>query len=138
MSVVIVPASVVTNAGAQVTFQAQATSSEPYAFQWSKDSAALTNATNAVLVLDNVQTNHTGQYRVVVNNAVSAATNSASLTVVTSPVITVQPLSQSRYRGSNVTFSVTVSSLAAVTYQWQKDGAALTNGGRMSGVTGAA
>ena len=137
MSVAIVPASVVTNAGAPVTFAAQITGSAPYALQWSKDGTALTDATNAALVLDNVQTNYSGQYQVVANNAVSAATNSASLTVVTPPVITVQPVSQAGYRGSNVTFSVTVSSQGVVAYQWQKDGAALTNGGRMSGVTGA-
>jgi hypothetical protein len=55
---------------------------------------------------------------------------------VTAPSITSQPSSVTSPPGATVTFSVvTINGLATVTYQWQKNGVNLSNGGVVSGAT---
>jgi hypothetical protein len=79
--------------GTTATFWVAATNSEPLAYRWQKFVAAnwsdLTDRTNATLVLTNVQTSDTGDYRVAVTDA-TGTTNSdvARLTVMVPPVIT--------------------------------------------------
>ena len=51
------------------------------------------------------------------------------------PEITGQPLSQTVYGGQDVTLSVAVSGSAPFSYQWQKDGANLQDGGNVVGST---
>ncbi|WP_162927078.1 beta strand repeat-containing protein [Flavobacterium psychrotrophum] len=59
--------------------------------------------------------------------------------IIPAPEITGQPLSQAVCPADTATFSVTVSSVSSGTetntYQWEKNGIALTNGGRISGAT---
>ena len=51
------------------------------------------------------------------------------------PAITVQPQSQTNYAGATVTFLVSATSLSPLSYQWQKNGTNLVNGGNISGAT---
>ncbi len=51
-------------------------------------------------------------------------------------VITQQPLNQTNIAGMTAMFTVGATSLNPLTYQWQKNGTNLTNGGRISGATG--
>ena len=51
------------------------------------------------------------------------------------PVITVQPQSQTNNAGATVTFFVSALSPNPLSYQWQKDGTNLANGGNISGAT---
>ena len=46
---------------------------------------------------------------------------------------TQQPVSQTACAGSSVQFSVAYSDVATLTYQWQKNGSLLSNGGNISG-----
>lgn len=64
-------------------------------------------------------------------NAQGFITLNVSLTPA--PVITVQPVSQTLPLGGTLALSVTASNAAA--YQWRKDGANLTTGGRVTGAT---
>ncbi len=58
-------------------------------------------------------------------------------TVPDMPVITQHPTNQSVPEGSTVTFSVEATGQAPLSYQWYKGGVGMTNGGRISGATGA-
>ena len=50
--------------------------------------------------------------------------------------MTVHPVDQTNIvPGSNVSFSVTATGTAPLSYQWQKDGVNLTDGGRITGAT---
>ena len=51
------------------------------------------------------------------------------------PVIIVQPQSQTNNAGATVIFSVSATSLMPMSYQWQKNGTNLLNGGNLSGAT---
>ena len=62
--------------------------------------------------------------------------NDASLEgEVLGPEIAVQPESQTVQAGAAVTFSVTASGAAPLTYQWRKNSAALANSSHVTGVT---
>src|SRR5207249_5375904 len=70
------------------------------------------------------------QFTVVVSNAVGSVTsNAAALTVNSAPVaptITTQPASQTVTAGQTATFTAAATGTAPRTYQWQKNGAAIS------------
>jgi hypothetical protein len=51
------------------------------------------------------------------------------------PTLTTLPVSETVLQGSNVTFAVVAVSSDPLTYQWQKNGTDLVNGGSISGAT---
>jgi hypothetical protein len=83
-----------------------------------------------------VQTNHSGNYTVIVTNFGGSATSSvATLTVQTSPVILVQPTpaNQGITVGSTATYSVTAIGMVPLSYHWQLNGTNLVDGTRNNG-----
>lgn len=60
---------------------------------------------------------------------------SISNTVVQPPMLVAAPISQVNYTDAGVSFNVKASGSEPLTYLWQKDGVALTNGSRISGAT---
>ncbi len=63
------------------------------------------------------------------NNGISAF----SAVIFFPPAIQNQPQSQTNTSGSNATCSVTATGTAPLSYRWQKNGTALTDGGNISG-----
>jgi lysophospholipase L1-like esterase len=61
--------------GSALTFSALATGTSPLRYQWQKDGAPLTGATNSALSLTNIQSGNAGLYNVIVTNAFGAATS---------------------------------------------------------------
>ncbi len=121
------PAGLTTNAGSSVTFNVTASASPDPAYQWQFNGTNLGGATSTSFTLSNVQTNNTGDYTVVVSNAVGMVTSSppAHLTVSISSgpaTITVQPMSEIVVAGSNATFSVVADGTPPLTYQWRFNG----------------
>lgn len=129
------PTNQTVTAGGTATFTAAATGSPTPTFQWRKDGTAIVGATGTTLTLTNVAVSAAGTYSVVATNSVNTATSSnATLTVnaaATAPVITTQPTSQSAAVGGTATFTAAASGSPAPTYQWSKNGTAIT------GATGA-
>jgi hypothetical protein len=75
-----------------------------------------------VLSVLNVQTNHGGDYSVVVSNAYGTVTSAvAILTVVGPPLITLQPISQTAFLTATVEFSVEAANNPS-SYQWFHNG----------------
>ena len=114
----------------------------PLTYQWRKNNnpTFIAGATDSFLFFDSVQASDAGSYTVRVQNCAGSTTSSvAVLTVYVPPTIVVQPQTQTRLLGSNVTFmvriTITNSVTPPVTYQWYQDGEALTNDSRISGVT---
>ncbi|HEY2951833.1 MAG TPA: lamin tail domain-containing protein, partial [Verrucomicrobiae bacterium] len=109
--------------GQTVVFNVAADGPPPLFYQWSQNGGAILGATGSSLVLTNVQSAQAGNYTVVVfNDAGSAASAVAHLTVVRPPTILTQPVNQSVFPGSNGTFSVTASGNGILRYQWRFNG----------------
>ena len=78
------------------------------------------------LLLGAVQPAQAGSYAVVVTNAAGAVTSAvASLTVLVSPTVTIQPSNQTAVAGTSASFSVTATGTAPLGYQWTFDSAPL-------------
>jgi len=93
----------------------------------------LDNVTTYVVSGLNPNTNY--YYRVRAVNTAGISANSNTISTSPIPAITTQPSSQSVSAGANVTFTVAATGTPAPTYQWQKNGTNLSNGGNVSNVT---
>lgn len=101
---------------------------EPLEYQWLFDGQDIPGATLPTLELTNVQPATAGVYSVRVSNpAGSLVSSPATLTVITTPFIVVQPTSRSVFRGSNTVFSVLADGAPPLSYQWRFNGANLPN-----------
>jgi hypothetical protein len=127
------PQSLTNVTGTTASFSATATGSAPLGYQWQLNGVSLANggrisgAKTNTLSITNVQPADAGSYTLVVSNAAGIATSAvAFLTVTGPPAITAQPASQSVVAGANVSFSVTASGTAPLSYQWQFNGANLS------------
>ena len=125
------PASVTVTAGATAIFSVTASGTAPLSYQWSKNSAAISGAISATYTTPATVTTDNGSTFIVTvsNSAGSATSNAATLTVnaaATAPAITSQPASVTVTAGATATFSVTASGTAPLTYQWRKNGTAIS------------
>jgi hypothetical protein len=102
------------------------------------DDARISGANTTNLTLTSLVTADTGSYDVVVTNAYSSVTSQvATLSVFLPPSISAQPQSTNVIIGSDAVFSVTASGSAPLSYQWQRSGTNLSDGGRITGATNA-
>jgi len=116
--------------GSNVTFTAAVAGTPPYNFQWSFDGTPLTDdgihifgSATISLSLSNITTADVGFYSLTVTNVSGFDTSSnASLTLLTPPSITAQPVGRSVPPGLPTTFTATVSGNPTPSYQWQLNG----------------
>jgi len=116
--------------GASVSFSVVASGSATLSYQWRKNGSSIAGATAATYTIARVTSGDAGSYDVVVSNSAGSITSSAAaLSVSTAsgaPTITTQPVAQSVVAGANVSFSVVASSGSTMSYQWRKDGTAVS------------
>jgi len=113
--------------GATATFSVVAFGSDPLSYQWFYNTnTPVTNATDSILTITNVQATDAGSYSVVINNGAGTTNSSyAFLTVNTSPVAPVfntEPVSLVVLAGSPASFTAVAGGTAPISYQWSKDG----------------
>jgi len=125
------PQSQTVAAGSTATFSVMASGTAPLSYQWSKNGAAISGATNSSYTTPATVSGDNGAtFTVTVSNSAGSQTsNAATLTVTAAPVaptIATQPQSQTVTVGSMATFSVVASGTAPLSYQWSKSGTAIT------------
>jgi hypothetical protein len=113
------PASQTNLVGTTATFTVIAGGSTPLSYQWSKNGANIAGATSTNFTVLNVQTNDAGTYSVAITNAFgSIISSNAMLTVLSPPMIIVQPTNQSVMVNNSATFTVVASGTLPLSYQW--------------------
>ncbi len=129
------PASQTVMVGETVAIQVTAVGEETLTYQWRLDGVKIPDATNSFMVFTNASAEFSGQYDVLIENGLGAVLSSAARISIRSPLIISQhpqevmvrvapdPLAQP----TNVTFTVGVSSVAAVHYQWRFNGMDIPN-----------
>jgi hypothetical protein len=102
---------------------------EPLSYRWFfngyplTDSARVLGATNASLTIAQVQFSDIGKYSVIVSNGLGVAQSTgAELTVVSPPVITLQPVDGTGLAGTNITLSAAAIGTPPLSYQWLFEG----------------
>ena len=109
------------------SFRLTASGTPPLSYQWIFNGTNISGATNSVLTLTNVQLSQAGNYAVLVTSSSgSILSSNAVLTVAMAPIIIAQPASQSVMLGCDARFNVSALGPTPLSYQWWKDGLALT------------
>lgn len=109
--------------GDDTSFSVVASGAATLTYQWQKNNVNLAGETGATLSLTAVQLATAGTYRVKVSNDVGVLYSAAvKLTVLTKPLITVEPVALALFAGDAATFSVKATGSPTLTYQWRKDG----------------
>src|SRR5205814_4164582 len=99
---------------------------EPFSIQWKKDGHVLLNETNALLVVQNTQTNSEGAYTVLVTNLFGAVSSrTADLVLAAPPAITDISPHQAALPGLTLTLSVAATGFQPLSFQWRKAGVSL-------------
>jgi sugar lactone lactonase YvrE len=135
------PSDVGVPSGGSASFSVEIASSPSATFQWRKNGSPIPGATAGTLVIANAQSSDAAFYDVVITNgAFSATSTRVALTIQggsggIAPFFTTQPSSQTVNVGANVTFTAAVSGSPSPTYQWTKNGSALSNTVFISGVS---
>jgi hypothetical protein len=117
--------------GQTAIFNVAATGTAPLSYQWRKNGTAISGATSSSYITPATTSSDNGtQFTVVVSNSAGSATsNAATLTVNASavaPTITTQPTSQTVTAGQTATFTVSATGTAPLSYQWRKNGTAIS------------
>jgi len=114
------PAAQAATMTSNVTFTVGSSGTAPLSFQWWFNTTNnLIGATNASLIITNLQSANAGNYSVVVTNLFGSATSApVALTINYPPSITNQPVNQIVASGNNTTFTVGVGGTAPFSYQW--------------------
>src|SRR5207244_3820465 len=112
-------------------FSVAATGTAPLSYQWRKNGTAISGATASTYSTPATTSSDNGaQFTVVVSNTAGSATsNVATLTVnaaAVAPSITTQPASQTVTAGQTAAFSVAATGTAPLSYQWRKNGTAIS------------
>jgi Immunoglobulin domain len=117
------PSSVVVSPGASTNFVVSA-DGPAITYQWSHNSSVVPGATGAVLSIGSAMAGAQGDYFAVVSNFAGVATSIvATLTFDASALnILVPPKDQTVESGYSASFSVVVSGIPPLTYQWQHKG----------------
>jgi hypothetical protein len=114
--------------GNNATFTASVAGVPAPSIQWRKDGVDISGATTASLTITGAQhPADDGTYSIVATNIAGAATNSATLTVIVPPSISVQPANTNVISGSPASFSVSAIGYPDPGYQWKKNGAPIAN-----------
>lgn len=114
------------DSGGSVTLRAAALGVPAPTFQWSKDGAALAGATTASLTLGPLSLVDAGRYTVTATNPLGVSAATATLAVRAAPVITGGPATQAAFTGDRVTLGVNLTGYPAPTYQWRRNGTAIS------------
>src|SRR5579864_1147723 len=125
------PASQTVTAGQTAIFSVTSSGAAPLSYQWSKNGAAIPGATLTTYTTQATATSDTGsRFTVVVSNSAGNVTSNAATLTVTSaagpPSITTQPASQTVAASQTAMFQVTASGTAPLSYQWRKNGTAIS------------
>jgi uncharacterized delta-60 repeat protein len=128
------PVSRTNNATTTATFNVLGIDGLSAGIQWLRnglpitDSASVSGANTATLVLTNVLGADTGHYQAVLSNTWGSATSTVAVLTVVDPWIAAQPAGQSVNAGQSVTFSVSAIGTVPLNYQWFLGGSPIPAG----------
>jgi uncharacterized repeat protein (TIGR03803 family) len=118
------PADQMAEVGLVAVFAVSAAGSPPLVYQWFYDNTPIAAATNADILLLDLQPSQSGAYSVVITNAFGAITSPpAMLTVIGHPpAILTSPQDRTVRVGGTVDFEVSAAGSPPLSYQWSFEG----------------
>ncbi len=123
------PADQSVKSGQTATFSVSANGTAPLTYQWLRSGLPISGANSASYTTAAVGPYESGTtFAVTIKNSAGSVTSRAAKLSVSAvaPSITTQPADQSVKAGQPAAFSVVASGTAPLTYQWQKNGSAIS------------
>jgi Immunoglobulin domain len=117
-----------------VYISVSATGSSPLSYKWFLNGTAIEDSNNfsgtstSTIQITNAQSSIAGSYYVVVTNPYGSVKSASGILTLLpiSPSLSQQPLSQNLNIGSTATFSVSASGTSPLSFQWYKNGVAIS------------
>lgn len=126
------PANLIITFQSNMVLSVSARGFEPVSYRWFfngyplTDSARISGATNALLTISNAQFSDIGTYSVIVSNALGVVQSTgAVLTVISPPIITLEPVGMTAVAGTNITLTTAATGTPPLSYQWLLEGQAI-------------
>ncbi|MBL9168789.1 MAG: lamin tail domain-containing protein [Verrucomicrobiales bacterium] len=123
------------NANSNATFNVVVMGESPLSYQWQFNDHDIPEATSPRLVVPGVTQVNDGRYTVRVSNATGSRSASATLSVVFSPTITLQPQPQTLLVGDTVNLRAAASGTTPMTFRWRKSSSVVSNSVSDSGAS---
>jgi autotransporter-associated beta strand protein len=122
------PTNMTVIAGNNITFSTTVILANPApTFQWQTNGVNVTGATGSSFTLNNVPANFDGlPVSVIASNAGGSVTNTATLSVIVTPVITPQPTNVTVNVGDTAVFTSGAIGVPTPTLQWYKNNVAIS------------
>ncbi len=121
--IVLQPRSQLVGSGVPVLLSGLAEGKPPLAFQWEKDGVPIPGANGPALSLQNPNASDSGDYTLIVTNALGlVSSRPAALTILEPVSITAQPSGATVAAGVSLNLTVKVSGNPQPIYQWRKNG----------------
>ena len=133
------PADASIKAGQTATFAVSTTGTAPLIFQWTRNGANIPGANASSYTTPPASASDSGAiFAVIVDNSVGYVTSRGARLTVSSaaPLITTQPADRSVAAGKSATFTVVASGTAPLSYQWHRNGVAISGATSASFTTG--
>ena len=113
--------------GQNATFTVTAAGTAPLAYQWRLNTLSIIGATDASYTRVNCQSSDAGSYSCQITNVAGSIISADAILVVnTPPTINTQPASALASVSNTVVFTVSVSGTSPLSYQWNKNGTAIS------------
>jgi prepilin-type N-terminal cleavage/methylation domain-containing protein len=119
-----------TTQGSTLTAGARTPAAATVTYQWRRNGTAISGATASTYVLTSTDVGTTISVAATGSGNYTGTVVSASTAMVTTPLTAIAPISGTTTQGSTLTAGARTPAAATVTYQWKKDGVAI------SGATG--
>ncbi len=135
------PQSRTNNYGTTATFTVSANGTAPFTYQWRKNGSPLSDggntsgSMNQTLSITAVTDPDEGSYDVIVSNGAGATNSAVAVLTVNDPGFFTQPASRTNVAGDTANFFASAAGTPFLTYQWQRNGIDLADGGNISGAT---
>ena len=125
--------------GQNAFFNVTARGTDPISYQWIKDGATLSDGGNIVgsttpsLTVQTISATDAGSYTVSISDSAGTVTSQPSTLTLSDPALVLQPQGTTNDFGQNVSLHVQAQGSGTLTYQWQKNGGNLSDGGNVIG-----
>lgn len=115
------PVNTVALAGRNTSLRVAATGTARLTYQWRRNGLPIPGATNAIYKIAAAASSDTGDYTVLIRNAVGDVVSTKTQLIVKPAIITQQPASLAVPLGQRAVFSVRATSAYPLNYRWRKD-----------------
>jgi alpha-tubulin suppressor-like RCC1 family protein len=113
--------------GESALFSIEASGTQPLFYQWQKDGVAIAGSSHfAIYSIASVSASDSGVYTCFVTNNCCSGVGISSLPIAlivnTPPVISVQPVSQTKWTADSIIFKIKAWGTTPLNYQWKRGG----------------